>query len=121
MLHPVYGWNIVWSKIWRIVLLVVTFLLQLLNLNSLSEPKDFLIEKKAMTNVSGFNQHEKSIDHKLAIQRWVDHKLMHAGIGKQIGQIIYPSRIRIVQSNREYLRKLFEMHRFFTREEQSYR
>ena len=74
-----------------------------------------------MTRVSGFSQHEKSVDHKLASQRWVDHKLLHAGIGKQIDQIINPSRMRIVQSNRTYLRILFEMHRFFTRQELSYR
>ena len=77
--------------------------------------------KKANTNISGFSQHDKSKDHKLAIQRWVDHKLIHAGVGRQIDQIINPSRIRIVQSNREYLRILFEMHRFFTRQELSYR
>ena len=77
---------------------------------------DFLIGK-SYTCISGFSLHDKSIDHKLAIQRWVDHKLIHAGIGREIDQILNPSRVRILQSNREYLRILFEMHRFFTRQE----
>ena len=56
--------------------------------------------KKAYTTINGFSKHDKSKDHKSAIQRWVDYKLIHAGIGIQIDQMINPSRIQIVQTNR---------------------
>ena len=75
----------------------------------------------ALTSGKGFNKHESSKDHLLAMERWQNKLNIDSGKNISVINQIDPDRMSVVLENREYIKLLLQYHIYFVKNELAYR